>query len=363
MTSTPVKIGLIGCGRATEALHLPALRHVPESEVVAVADTDPKRLHAVANQFRIPHRHADYRALLRNPAVEVAAVCVPAAMHLEVALAALEAEKHLFVEKPLTLTLDEADRLVERAGRSSKKATVGFNLRWHRLIRQAKTLLDEGRLGPLELVHSAFTSGLRHRQAFPAWRDQRETGGGVLFEIAIHHFDLWRFLLQSEVEEVFVRSRTGQGADESASLSARLANGVLATAVLSQRTADSNLLDIHGQAGRLHVSCYQFDGLHVVPGARPADGLRERARNLARTLKSVPEILPILRKGGDYLASYCAEWQHFIECIQQDRTPECSLDDGRRALQVVLAATASASSGAPVRLAQAPRSAAPASLH
>ena len=90
----PVKLGLIGCGWVTETRHLPALRFVPDAEVVAVADIDAVRLNRVADRFHIEHRYRDFRALLDDPAVDTVAVCVPAQLHVEVALAALDSGKH-----------------------------------------------------------------------------------------------------------------------------------------------------------------------------------------------------------------------------------------------------------------------------
>jgi predicted dehydrogenase len=77
---------------------------------------------------------------------------------------------------------------------------VAFNLRWHRLVRQAREVIQRRTLGPLTLIRTALTS---YHENVPEWRRRRELGGGALFELAVHHFDLWRFLLQSEVEEVF----------------------------------------------------------------------------------------------------------------------------------------------------------------
>jgi myo-inositol 2-dehydrogenase/D-chiro-inositol 1-dehydrogenase len=349
--SSSVKLGVIGCGRATETLHLPALEHLPNAEVVAVADIDPGRLQRVADRFRIQHRHTNFLSLLDDPAVEVVAVCVPPQFHVEVALAALDAGKHLLIEKPLALCLDDADRLIKRATQSTTKVTVGFNLRWHRLLREAREIIQRGTLGPIELVRTVLTSGIRHRQSIPEWRNRRLSGGGVLFELGVHHFDLWRFLLQSEVEEIFATARSGQSDDESANVTARMANGVLVTSMFSERTSDNGEVEIYGQAGRLHVSCYRFDGLeYFSPSNLPGD-VRTRLRKIVHTLKELPQGVLRMRQGGDFIASYRAEWRHFIDCIQQGIPPECTLEDGRRALEVALAAVGSASLGQPVKVA------------
>ena len=351
--STSVKLGVIGCGRATETLHLPALERLADAEVVAVADIDPNRLQRVADRFRITHRHGDFQTLLKNPTVEAVAVCVPPQFHVEVALAALDAGKHLLIEKPLALNLEECDRLIERAKQVKSKATVGFNLRWHRLVLQAREIIQRGTLGPIELVRTVLTSGIRQRQSIPEWRNRRLSGGGVLFELGAHHFDLWRFLLQSEVEEIFAITRSEQADDESATVTARMANGVLVTSIFSERTTDNNEVEIYGQAGRLHASCYRFDSLECVSSSTLPGDVWTRLRKIGHTLKELPQGALRMRQGGDFIASYRAEWRHFIDCIQQDTPTESTLEDGRRALQVALAAVESASLRKAVRVTRA----------
>ena len=354
----PLRVGVIGCGRVTALRHLPALNRLRGAEVVALADRDSARLENVADQFRVPHRYSHVRALLDGTMVDVIAVCVPVEFHAEVALAALDAEKHVFIEKPLAVSLEEADRVQEGAMRARRKILMGFNFRWHRLIRQARELLRQGAVGQVETVRAVFASA---HKAPSEWQTRRSSGGGALFDQAIHLFDLWRFLLESEVEEVFATTRSGPWEDETAAVTARLTNGVLATATCSERSGENNEVEIYGRGGCLQVSCYRFDGLAYLPhGSVPGNG-RARLEALTRTLIELPRSLAQLRYGGDVLASYREEWRHFLGAICDDGPLDCTLDDGRRALQIVLAAMASASSGQAVMLARAPRHVTPVS--
>ena len=350
-----VRLGLIGCGRVTETQHLPALQHLPDVEVVAVADIDPDRLGRVANPFRIEHRWTDYRALLDHQNVEAVGVCVPPQLHVEVALAALDAGKHLFIEKPLALSLDESERLIAQAAQSPKKVMVGFNMRWHRLVRQAREIIHRGDLGSPKLIRTALTGGSHVSDDTPEWRKRRELGGGTLVDVAVHHFDLWRFLLQTEVEEVFATSRSEQREDETATVMAQMSNGVLATSVFSQGTSSNHEIEVYGQSGRLHVSCYRFDGLEFFPTSIFPGDIRTRLQRILFALKELPQAALRARQGGDTVASYRAEWRHFINSIHHDTPVECTLEDGHRALQVVLAAAASASLRQPVKVAEGPR--------
>src|SRR4030043_187576 len=348
-----VKVGVIGCGNVAENRHLPALQSLRDVTVVAVADIDPDRLKRLTTKFHIKKSYMDFQGLLNDPEVDAVAVCVPTHSHEEVALAALDAGEPLFLEKPLALSLDECDRLIERANNSPLKTMVGFNLRWHRLIRRARGLIQGEILGRLKLVHSIVTN--RSYGNEPEWLKHRELGGGVLIEHAVHTFDLWRFLFQSDIEKIFALSWSGEWEDETATVTAQLANGMLATAVLSKGTAENNEMEIYGQKGCLHISRYRFDGLKYFSPSSIPGGLRARLYSLTHTLKELPKATLTIRQGGDFVASYQAEWYHFINAIQKNIPLVSTLEDGRRAQQGVLAAVASASLGYPIEVKKAPR--------
>ena len=190
----PVRVGLIGCGRVALERHLPALESLSSARVVAVADVDANQLAMVADRFQIVRRATDFRTLVDDPEIDALAVCVPAQRHVVVALAALGAGKHLLIEKPLALDLDECDLLIEKAAESISKVTVGFNLRWHRLLREGREMIRRGDLGEIEFIRTTLTT---HHDKVPEWTKRREDGGGALNDMAVHHFDLWRFLFDS----------------------------------------------------------------------------------------------------------------------------------------------------------------------
>jgi myo-inositol 2-dehydrogenase / D-chiro-inositol 1-dehydrogenase len=340
-----LNIGIIGCGRVTNALHLPALRHVPEARVLAVADVDAGRLQRMADAHGIPARHADYRALLDDGAIDAVAVCVPARDHVELALAALDAGKHVFVEKPLALSLADADRLVDRAAHSDRVAMVGFNLRWHPLVRQASRLITAGALGEISLFRSAMTSSTRLQPDSASWRLSRAEGGGTFLEQGVHHFDLCRVLPGTEVEEVFALSEAD---DAAATISLRTERGVVAGMSFSEATNPVNELDLYGSAGRIHVSCFRFDGLEYASAASVAGDPRTRLSGAVRWLKAVGSGVRDLRRGGVFRASYGDQWAHFAHCVETGTPVEATLEDGRRALDIALAAADSLSSGRPV---------------
>jgi predicted dehydrogenase len=349
-----IGIGIIGCGQVAIQGHLPALCHVSGATVIAAADLDANRLQRAAEQFNIPRRYPNDSQLLQDPDVAVVAVCVPARFHVAVASAALDAGKHVLVEKPLALSLSECSQLVRHAEQSPGVSTVGFNMRWHRLVRQARAMIQRGELGPIHMIRTVMARQGHQADAGPQWRTRRELGGSALIETGAHAYDLWRFLLDSEVEEVFGLTHSEYSDDDMGSVVARMADGALAATSIVQGTGSQYDIDIFGERGLLQLSCLQFDGLHFLPASRRPGDPQVRFAGLMHTLKELPRALFSRSGKSDHAASFVGEWQHLVDCVRLGKQPECTLVDGQRAVQVALAAVQSASIGQPVRVVDAP---------
>jgi myo-inositol 2-dehydrogenase/D-chiro-inositol 1-dehydrogenase len=344
-----IGVGVIGYSGAASGLHLPVLSHLPGVQVTAIADTTQGALTAVADRYAIPARYHDYRDLLQNPTVDAVAICVPPDMHEVIGLAALEAKKHVFMEKPLALSLEQCARLVQAAESSTVTTMVGFHLRWHRLVREAHEWIASDRLGTIELLRTVFTSGIRWRANLPAWRKRRIAGGGVLIESGVHYYDLWRFLTASEVDEVQVTSRSAEDDDVSALVTARLQNGILATAGFCQGTVDSLEIDIYGSAGRLRISGYALDGICFDPsGYKGVKKFWSKARSVPGRLLRAAQAVPL---GGYYANAYRDQWTGFLNAIESGTPAGASFADGREATRVALAVTQSANAHRSVRIA------------
>jgi myo-inositol 2-dehydrogenase/D-chiro-inositol 1-dehydrogenase len=331
-----VRLGIIGCGAVTELRHLPALKSVHGVKVSAVSDIDSRRLDRVAGRFNVAERYTDYRRLIESKEVNAVAVCVPPEFHAPIALLALEAEKHLFIEKPLALTLEDCDLLQRCAdAHGALKVMVGFNLRWHRLVGAAREVIRRGELGDIKLVRTVLTSGVRLRKDFADWRRHQESGGGALFELGVHHFDLLRFLLEREVEEVYASSLSG---DETAVVAARMNGDTQIVSAFSEGTGENHEFEVYGERGWLRVSCYRADGLERYGVGQYSGSMGIRLRGLARTLREVPRIVSQWQRGSDYVATYAKQWQHFSDAILFDKPVASTLIDGRHALEIALAA-------------------------
>lgn len=310
---------------------------------------DPDRLEHAGRRFGVERRYHDPEALLDDSAVTAVGVCVPPLASPTVAVAALESGKHVFVEKPMALRPQDCDRIITAAQRSNRTVLVGFNLRWHRLVRAARQAIARGLVGPVESIHTTLSGVFRESRA--EWVRRRDQGGGALIEKGVHHFDLWRYVGGSEVEEVFAFSRSGDWDDQVAVVSARLASGALATSTLAESPAHAHELAVQGPKGRLSVCCLRFDGLDFSPATSFPGDLRGRLRRVVAVGRQLPHAFASRRFGGDLLASYRAQWRHFHACLEGSKPAESTPEDALCALRVATAAAESAQRKVSIQLA------------
>jgi predicted dehydrogenase len=339
--TAPLRVGFIGAGEVSAEKHIPALRELSEIEIVAVADVDPARRAYVRRRFGLEHLYDDIAGILSHDGLNAVALCLPPNLQIQAACAALDAGKHVWIDPPTGLTLRDCDALIERAAKSDRTVIVGFHMRYHRLVRQARAIIDSGRLGNLHTFRAIWSSP-RHRDRLKEWRRHRALGGGALGEPAIDHFDLWRYLMRSEIRVLFAAAMNDGWDDAAAVVSGQMENGVLVSAVLSERANHDVELEVCGDGGRLRVSLIRFEGLEYYSAGAMASGVGSRLGRMAHLLKELPRALRRMHKAGDYRLSYREQWRHFCQCIRSGTPVEVTLADGRHALAAMLAAMESA---------------------
>jgi predicted dehydrogenase len=350
-------VGMIGGGRAAVEHHLPALGRIDDAEVVALADPSEEALRQTGEAFGIARRSADYQELLADESIEAVCLATPSDLHAEMTMAALDAGKHVLVEKPLALTLEDCDRMIERAAASDRKTLVGFNLRWHRLVQRALELIRGGRIGKVRLLRSVFATPSLVTGGIPDWRLDPGQGGGMFALQSVHHLDLWRFLLGEEIEQIYCAASGQPDAPGpgTAAMVATTSGGTRIAGEICAVTGQENEFAVYGSEGWLGASLYRFDSFEFVPQFSTVGDLGRRVRGLGRFAGELRRAVPNIRRGGDFHASYEAEWRHFIEVVRRDVPAECSFEDGREAARILLAALESAESGQPVRVAETGR--------
>jgi myo-inositol 2-dehydrogenase/D-chiro-inositol 1-dehydrogenase len=335
-----LKIGLMGCGRIAELVHLPILTHLPDVELVALAEVDPGRLEKTNHLVPKAITFDNYEKLLEMKEVEAVVICLPNALHAKATITALEQGKHVYLEKPLATSLDDARKVLEAWKHSGKIGMMGYNYRFNELYQVTKQHLQAGRLGKLVGARSIFsTTG----ENLADWLQTRLTGGGVLLDLASHHIDLIRFFFGQEVREVFASVRSLHGEDDSAMLQLKLSNDLIVQSFFSKRSIPEERFEVYGQTGKLFVDRYL--SLNVEINGPTLDFIR--LRRLWHELKAFAHIPYLLNKIRTpvYEPSYREAMAYFVTAIRTHRPATPDFYDGYRSLMIIEAAEESARTG------------------
>lgn len=257
------------------------------------------------------------KALAQNPIATI--VANPTALHMPVALAAAKAGSHLFLEKPISHTMEGVDELQRLVKRQRLIVHVGFQFRFHPLLRKFKRQLEKGVIGPVVSVQAHWGD---YMPGWHPWEDYHKSysakkalGGGVLLTLC-HPFDYLRWLIGEVTAVSAITSRNGLNLDVEDS-----------SDVLLQFTT--------GAIGTVHLDYLQQPGQHFVRIIGQ--------RGTIHWDNTKP-------KGFDRNTMFVDEMRHFITCIKGNEQPLCTLEDGVKALQIVLAAKESAKKGRLVAL-------------
>jgi predicted dehydrogenase len=331
-----IKIGVIGAGFAG-SFHARAYAKVPGVEVAIVADQDESR--AVALAAEVGARAAtDADAILRDPTIALVDVALPTPLHPEFAIRALEAGKHVVIEKPLALSVKEADAIILAAEKSGKFLMVAHILRFWPEYVAIRNVLRSGRLGPPRIATAHRLSNL------PQWatwfRDPAMTGGTVL-DLHIHDLDMmnWLFGRPRRVKAIGAKGDTG-GWDHV------ITQVEFDTVVASVEASNLMPLDFPFTAG-LRVVCdqgvieYQFRA----GGASFETGQPVHYCAIHEVKRPNQ---PVEFEAGD---AFEREIAYFVSCVEDGTPPETvTPDDARLAVQTALAARASLETGDTVEL-------------
>ncbi|MCL6429274.1 MAG: Gfo/Idh/MocA family oxidoreductase [Anaerolineae bacterium] len=203
-----VRVGLIGVG-GIAGLHCLGYRDNPRAELYAICDVDEQQLRRRASEWGIEKAYTDYRQLLADPDVDAVEVLTPHHLHAPVGIAAMEAGKHVSMQKPMAVTAAECDALIEAARRTGRLFRVFENFMYYPPMRRAKELLDSGAIGEplsirIKIVQGSMGPGWQVPFRRWGWRfDPVQSGHGrVIFDYGYHFFNIARWFL-GEVEKTY----------------------------------------------------------------------------------------------------------------------------------------------------------------
>jgi myo-inositol 2-dehydrogenase/D-chiro-inositol 1-dehydrogenase len=319
MMQASLSCGLIGAGWIG-SFHGQTLAHrLPGVRLAAVADTDS----SAAQRLSADRHYSDPMKLIADPQIEAVAICSPAATHTDLVVAAAEAGKHVFCEKPMALTLSDADRAIEAASSAGVMLQVGFNRRFATDFAAMRSRIDDGAIGTPQLLRS-----LTRDPGISAEVAARVKPWTIFNETLIHDFDTLCWLNPgARVVSVFAQASAlvhpqfaGQGFLDTSVVQLRFDNGAYGL-------AEASFQAVYGYDVRGEV----FGSGGVLFAGRPTEDAGRDNTSLF----------------GD---AYVAQFAHFAECIRTGRQPSVTGTDARVALEIALAARQSVETNAPVAL-------------
>ena len=194
----PIRIGLIGAGQRGQN-HLETYQQIPGAEIVAIADINEALTQRVAAEFKIPNVYTDYRDLLQRDDIEAVDICLHNNLHRPAAVAAMEAGKHVYCEKPMAGSYADAKIMYDTAQALGRKLAIQLYTLFKPETHAAKLLIDEGHLG--ELYHARSTGFRRRGRPYvdgygtPTFVQKRHAAGGALYDMGVYHIAGLLYLL------------------------------------------------------------------------------------------------------------------------------------------------------------------------
>jgi UDP-N-acetyl-2-amino-2-deoxyglucuronate dehydrogenase len=332
--------GIVGCG-VISAIHADAIAAIPDARLVAATDVLPERAAAFA-QARGCVAEPDLDELLARNDIDVVSVCVPSGLHAEVGIQAAKAGKHLVIEKPVDVSLDAADRLIEAADAAGVRMTVISQHRFDPGLVELRELLDQQTLG--RLVLGEVSTKWYRSQAYydsAAWRGTWALDGGALMNQGIHYIDLLRWTMGpvAEVTAVCATQAHKMEAEDTGLAVLKFRSGAVGTIVTSTAVIPgfAQRLEISGTGGTVVIE----DGMiaHRTFTAEVPDIDMRGTRALRAAAESVAAPAPA---GA---ASHSAQIADLLAAIDAGCQPAITGESGRAALEIVRAIYQSAREG------------------
>lgn len=342
-----MKYALIGCGRiATNHLKAALNNHL---EIVAVCDRKPEKMedllvkHELQDKQNIK-RYTDYQKMIEENEIELISIATESGLHGQIAIFCIEHGIHLIIEKPMAMSLQEADQIIARAQEKNVKVSACHQNRFNIAVQKMRVALDAGRFGKLShgSIHVRWNRNQDYYTQAP-WRGTWEQDGGALMNQCIHGIDLLRWMMGDGIESVYGVTRQQfhhyLEAEDLGMAVVQFKNGAVATIEGTTNVYPRNLeetLYLFGENGTVKLGGTSTNNIDVWEFAD------EKAEDLEN--KGLQE-----ETSNVYGNGHTSLFADVIDAIQNDREPYVDAYAGRRALELVLAIYKSQKTGEVVK--------------
>lgn len=337
MNMKKINIAIIGIGRIGKIHLRNIVSHFPQANIVAAADTN-----YTAEDFKKIYKETiffstDPAEVISMPNVDAIVICTPTSSHAQLIEKALESGKHIFCEKPIDLSLERTILLVKKAKASGLKLMLGFNRRFDPDFMQAHKNIRAGKIGDIQVVK------ITSRDPGLPPIDYIKNSGGLFMDMAIHDFDMARYMMGKEVKEVYanglvlVDKKVAEAGDIDTALTTLVFEDGTYAVIDNSRKAVygyDQRIEVFGSNGMIQVK----NNLHNSNVLFDADGIHQA--------------LPLDFFMDRYASSYLNEMQHFIDALSNDIPLSVTGDDGLKATVIAVAAKKSVEEKRPVQISE-----------
>ncbi|MEK5444565.1 Gfo/Idh/MocA family protein [Fredinandcohnia sp. FSL W7-1320] len=342
-----LKYALIGCGRISPNHIAAALEN--DLEIVALCDVKPENMEDKLQKFDLPkstNLYTDYKEMLEKEKPELIAICTESGKHAAIALDCIEAGANLIIEKPIALSLEDADEIIKKANEKNVKVSACHQNRFNKSIQKIREAVEAERFGRLlhGTAHIRWNRGEDYYTQAP-WRGTWEQDGGALMNQCIHNIDLLRWMMGGEITEVVgMTDNLKHGFIEAEDLGLALikfSNGSYGIVEGTTNIFPTNLeetLYIFGDSGTVKAG---GKSVNIIEEWLFADNKDNPEEVKAKYQENPPSV---------YGFGHNPLYTDVIDAIKNDRDPYVTAKDGRDALELVLAIYKSAAEGKGVKL-------------
>lgn len=343
-----MRYALIGCGRISTNHIAAAINN--GLEIIAVCDVIPEHMEAVLDRNGLGadssiKRYTDYTEMIRENDLDLVSIATESGLHASIALECITNGIHVIIEKPMAMSLEDADRIIALAQEKHVKVSACHQNRFNVAVQEMRRALESGRFGRLShgSIHVRWNRNYGYYTQAP-WRGTWMQDGGALMNQCIHGIDLLRWSFGDEVEEVYGQTRQQfhnyLEAEDVGMAVVKFKNGAIATIEGTTNVYPKNLeetLYLFGEKGTVKLGGESTNNIDIWEFADETDadqknkGLEEETCNV-------------------YGNGHTSLFADMIDAIENDRTPYVDAQAGRNALELVLAIYKSQKEGTPVRL-------------
>lgn len=343
-----MKYALIGCGRIATN-HIKAVIN-NKLELVAICDINSENMETLLQKYGLQNdetilRYTDYKEMLAENEIELVAIATESGLHAEIALYCIERGIHCIIEKPIAMSIQDAEKIVELAETKHVKVCACHQNRFNIAVQKTRQALENGRFGKLShgSIHVRWNRNENYYQQAP-WRGKWASDGGALMNQCIHGIDLLRWMFGDEVEEVYGQTRQQfhdyLEAEDVGMAVVKFKNGAIATIEGTTNVYPQNLeetLYIFGENGTVKIGGKSTNNIDVWDFADESK-IDIENKGLVETTSNV------------YGNGHTSLYADVLDAIQSDRKPYIDAVAGKNALELVLAIYKSQKTGQPIKL-------------